>query len=72
MIKIDRSDKRRRAVDRYNRKTGEFDSKYLLRTVYLRLFGIPIYCWFEDVRPIAVHEWSIAAFGETPVYKDEL
>jgi len=59
-------DGRRWTVDRYVMRFGEreYDNRYLIRKVTLCILGVPIWCWFEDVRVIPVHEWARYAFGE--------
>lgn len=71
IIEIKR-DHRRWTVNRYIRRLGEveFDNRYLIRQVTLRLFGIPIWAWAEDVRVIPVHEWALNVFGDHS-YPDE-
>lgn len=71
--------KLRRTVDRYVRTPGsskfdvdpfEFDDRYLQRKMVVRVFGVRLFSYWEDVRVVPVHEWVRAAFGENFTFED--
>jgi len=49
----------------------EFDSRYLMRRVTLRVLGLPVWRWNEDVRQVPVHEWAMCALGDPCQYPDD-